>query len=96
MPARKDLSEEHTWVAAAEVPIAQRIVAGAYRRGAAQVEEATWVKVLDVYCAYCRRTFESARDVPCDKAGSVLRGGPNGTRRRPVDLPIATEATRAP
>lgn len=78
------------------MPIDSRVVAGAYRRGSAEVKEFTWVKVLDVYCAHCRRTFEAARDEPCDKASTVLRGGPLNTRRRPEGLPIATESVPEP
>lgn len=75
----------HAWIAAAEVPIDNGRVAGAVRRAAAELKEHTWVKVLDVYCQSCRKTFVQARDTPCDSYSTVLRGGPIGTRKRRVD-----------
>jgi DNA primase len=49
---KSDYCEEHShhWIAAAEVPIDPQRVAGAVRRNAAEIKEATWVRVLDVYC----------------------------------------------
>lgn len=72
----------HAWIAAAEVPIDNGRVAGAVRRAAAELKEHTWVKVLDVYCQSCRKSFAEARGTACNPYSTVLRGGPLGTRKR--------------
>jgi hypothetical protein len=84
---KSDYCEAHThaWIAAAEVPLDNGRVAGAVRRAAAELKEATWVRVLDVYCSTCRQTFAQARETPCNAYSTVLRGGPLGTRKRRVE-----------
>lgn len=76
----------HDWVAAAEVPVPNRIVAGTMRRAEITLTEGTWIRVLDVMCASCRKPWHVARDTPCDIYDPLLRGGPLGTRtQRPDD-----------
>jgi hypothetical protein len=74
----------HDWVVAAEVPVEHRRAAGALRRRSTMVQEDTFVRVMDVYCSRCKRTFSQvqASRQPCDPYAEHLRGGPIGDVRR--------------
>lgn len=71
----------HRWVAASEMVLSPREVAGVARRLEVERSGTVRIDVIDVYCRVCRKPFSMARHTLCDVDGTP-KGGP--LKRRTV------------
>lgn len=84
MAPSKAYSQDHKWVAATNVPLAENLARHAQRRGTVRVPKETKVDVLDVICDQCRRRYSDVAGRPCIAAENRdhLIGGPTGERKK--------------
>ncbi|MFI1532062.1 hypothetical protein [Streptomyces griseus] len=84
----KDLS--HTWVVAAEIPVAPKIAKVADDRGSFRATEGQRVNALEVYCQGCRRPYDEVAGTDCAEKidNRHLIGGDQSTRaKRKIPTP---------
>ncbi|WP_399553954.1 hypothetical protein [Streptomyces anulatus] len=76
----KDLS--HTWVVAAEIPVAPKVAKVADDRGSFRAIEGQRVNALEVYCQGCRRPYDEVVGTDCAEKidNRHLIGGDQRTR----------------
>ncbi len=79
-------SQDHKWVAATNVPLAENLAKHAARRGTVRVPKEVKVDVLDVTCDQCRRRYSDVSGAPCAAAinRDHLIGGPTGERKKRI------------
>ncbi|MFF3675929.1 hypothetical protein ACFYYS_18395 [Streptomyces sp. NPDC002120] len=83
---KKDLS--HTWVVAAEVPVAPRVASIADFRGSFKATEGMRIDALEVYCKGCRRLYDEVKGSDCDaKVDNQHLIGGDQTKRAKRNIP---------
>lgn len=78
---RLEIWDDHLLVGGGEVPLDERQVREALRRGSVLISGAR-ARVFEVYCARCRKAYEDATGTPCIVEPELLHGGPIATRNR--------------
>jgi len=80
------IAETHTWVGACEIPLPVHLARTGNLRAALTLRAETRVRVVDVYCAGCKATWEAVIGVPCaardPRTSEHLRGGTPGERKK--------------
>lgn len=77
-------SADHDWIMATQVPIPEKLIKQAERRGTVRIPGDTKVDCLAIYCSQCRRPADDVMGQPCEAATNRdhLIGGPTGERRK--------------